>query len=154
MENKMQMLNMELTRIYRHIDEVYHDYATMCELSDPSIWVLYTMFESGDRTITQNDLVSMWSFPKQTVNYTVNSLVKKNWICLEQLPGARNRKALRLTREGKEICREKIVPLMEAEERSLRRMTEEERTLLLKLTEKQCNYFEEEVKKILLESSK
>lgn len=154
MDNGMKLINMELTRTYRHVDEVYHSYGIVYGLSDPAIWILYTLCESADKVFTQNDLVSMWSFPKQTINYTVNSLVKKGWVSLEQLPGARNSKAVCLTQEGQCICREKILPLMDAEERSLKRMTEEERTLLLELTQKQCMYFEEEVRKTMEEYSK
>lgn len=153
MESKMKSFNMALAQIYKREDELYHRYATFCGLSDPAIWVLYALYEEEDKIYTQNDLVSMWYYPKQTVNYTVSCLVKNNWVKLEQLPGARNSKAVRLTEEGKQICVEKILPLMKAEEHSLKRMTETERTLLLQLTETQCTYFEEELKKIMEEQN-
>lgn len=148
MDSKIRSLNMALTQLAKQSDELYHRYGVYTGLSDSAIWVLYTLYEEEGSTYTQNDLVSMWFYPKQTINYTVSSLVKNGWIVLEQLPGGRNRKALRLTKEGERICKEKILPLMLAEENSLSRMTEEEQELLLKLNEKQFSYFQEEIMKI------
>ena len=47
------------------------------------------------------------------------------------------------------LCQAMIAPLMESEERSLLRMTEEERELMVKLEEKQCRYFEEEIREMI-----
>jgi len=46
----------------------------------------------------------------------------------------------------KAFCEENIRPLVEAEERSLKRLSPEERELLVRLNEKQCDYFEEEIR--------
>lgn len=148
MDSKARAINTAFTQIARREDELYHRYGVFCGLSDPAIWVLYTLYEEKDTTYTQNDLVSIWFFPKQTLNYTVSGLVKNGWIQLEQLPGGRNRKAIRLTEEGERICEEKIRPLMVAEEKALTRMTSEEQELLLHLSETYFSYFEEEIKKI------
>lgn len=153
MEDKIRSLNMALSQMYKREDELYHRYSVYCELSDPAIWVLYTLYEEENKIYTQNDLVSMWSFPKQTVNYAVSGLVKNGWIKLEQLPGGRNRKAIRLTEEGEHICEKKILPLMLAEERSLKRLTETERNLLLQLIQKQYAYFDDEIKKLIGDKS-
>lgn len=153
MDPKIRAINMAFTQILKREDELYHFYGVYSGLSDPAIWVLYTLYEEEGKTYTQNDLVTMWSFPKQTVNYAVSVLVKKGWVRLEQLPGARNSKAMRLTEVGERVCEEKILPLMLAEEKSLARMTEEELALLLRLTEKKCACFEEEIKKITGEKS-
>lgn len=149
MNPEIRATNMALTQLSKQIDELYHRYGAYCGLSDPAIWVLYSLYEDEEKTYTQNDLVSMWFYPKQTVNYTVNSLVKNGWIYLEQLAGGRNRKAIHLTQQGEEICRERILPLMLAEERSLARMSKEEQILLLQLTEKQLANFEEEIERIV-----
>lgn len=145
MNAKIRNLNIALSQLYKKEDELYHRYSVHCGLSDPAIWVLYTLYEVEDKIYTQNDLVSLWSFPKQTVNYAVSGLVKNGWIRLEQLPGGRNRKAVLLTKEGEQICEEKILPLMLAEERSLLGLTEEEQELLLQLYQKQCSAFEQEI---------
>lgn len=148
MDEKVKITNSELTQMYKWEDDIYHRYGVSVGLSDPAVWVLYGLYEDTQKVLTQNDFVSEWFYPKQTINYTVNALVKKGWVELKQLPVARNNKAIVLTNEGKRICEEKIVPLMRAEEKSISRMTEEERELLLQLTKKQLTYFEEEVGKI------
>lgn len=148
MNPKIRSLNMALTQLCKQMDELYHRYGVEFGLSDPAIWVLYTLYEDENATYTQNDLVCMWFYPKQTINYTVSSLVKNGWIELEQLAGGRNRKAIRLTKEGERICEEKILPLMLAEENALAHMTEEEQMLLLKLMKKHYTNFEEEIQKI------
>lgn len=148
MDEKIRAINSELTQLYKCEDDLYHRYGVYFGLSDPAVWILYGLYEDTGGIVTQNDLVSTWFYPKQTINYTVSTLVKNGWIRLEQLPTAGNSKAVLLTEEGKLICREKILPLMWAEENSLARMTEEERDLLLLLTKKHISYFEEEIKKI------
>lgn len=148
MDEKIRAINSELSQLYKWEDDLYHRYGTFFGLSDPAVWVLYGLYEDTEQVLTQNDLVSAWFYPKQTINYTVSTLVKNGWVRLEQLPVAGNSKAVLLTEDGKRICREKILPLMQAEENSLSRMTEEERELLLRLTRKQFSYFEEEIKKI------
>lgn len=154
MNEKLRALNVALSQLYKKEDELYHRYSVYCGLSDPATWVLYTLYEEEDKVYTQNDLVSLWSFPKQTVNYAVSGLIKNGWIKLEQLPGGRNRKAVLLTEEGERICEEKILPLMLAEERSLLGLTEEEQELLLRLNQKQCAAFEKEIEQLTGEKSK
>lgn len=154
MDEKIRAINSELTQMYKWEDDLYHRYGVFFGLSDPAVWVLYGLYEDTEQVLTQNDLVSTWFYPKQTINYTVNTLVKNGWVKLEQLPVARNSKAVLLTEEGKRICEEKILPLMQAEEKSLSRMTEEEQELLLRLTKKQFSFFEEEIQKITGEKSK
>lgn len=154
MNDKIRSFNMALSQLYKKEDELYHRYSVYCGLSDPATWVLYTLYEVEDRVYTQNDLVSLWSFPKQTVNYAVSGLVQRGWLRLEQLPGGRNRKAVRLTREGERVCEEKILPLMLAEERSLLSLTDEEQELLVRAYQKQCAAFEKEIEQLTGEQSK
>ena len=148
MEPRIREINSELTQLYKWEDELYHRYGVFCGLSDPAVWVLYSLYEDTEQILTQNYLSSTWFYPKQTINYTVNALVKKGWVKLEQLPVARNSKVILLTEEGRCICEEKMLPLMQAEENSLSRMTEQERELLLRLAKKKMTYFEEEIQKI------
>lgn len=148
MNERIKEINTELTQTYKLEDDLYHRYGIFCGLSDPAVLILYSLYENKNKTITQNELVSTWFYPKQTINYTVNSLIKKGWIRLEQLPIPGNNKAILLTEEGKQICNEKIAPLILAEENSLIRMTEQEREILLNLTKKHLTFFEEEIQKI------
>ena len=94
MDANIRAINSELTQLYKWEDELYHRYGVFCGLSDLAVWILYGLYEDTEQILTQNDLVSTWFYPKQTINYTVNALVKRGWIKLEQLPVARNSKAI------------------------------------------------------------
>lgn len=154
MEDRIKAINSALTQLYKSEDELYHRYGVFFSLSDPAVWVLYGLFEDPARTMTQNDLVSTWFYPKQTINYTVAALVKKGWVELKQLPVAGNSKAVILTEEGERVGKERILPLMRAEEATLKRMTEDEREQLLALTRKKFGYFEQEIAKITGDTKK
>ena len=153
MDQSVKTQNFRLLQTAKRLNEQYHIYAVSRGLSDPAANILYTLMEP-DGVITQNDLAIMWCYPKQTVNFTIQWLVKKGYVRLEQLSGARNSKAVRLTEEGRSACREILGPLTEAEERSLLMLTEQEREMLVMLEEKQCGYFGEELKKIMRENDK
>ena len=148
MNNTVKIQNTLLLQTAKRLNELYHNYAVSHGLSDPALNILYTLFDT-DGPVTQNDLAVMWSYPKQTINFTISGFVKKGYIRLERLAGARNSKAVRLTDEGQRLCQAMIAPLLESEERSLLRMTEEERELMVKLEEKQCRYFEEEIREMI-----
>ena len=95
-------------------DQLYQAYATQRGLSSVSFWVLYTLSEA-DEVYTQNALAEMWYFPKQTVNSAIAGLVKTGYIRLEQIAGARNSKAVKLTEQGLDICKRLVNPLVHAE---------------------------------------
>lgn len=153
MNDRLRAINLALSQLYKSEDELYHRYSVHCGVSDPMFWILRSLYEEREQVYTQNDLVAMWSFPKQTVNYAVSGLVKNGWLRLEQLPGGRNRKAVILTEAGERICEEMILPLMLAEERSLLCLTKEEQALLLRLNQKQCAAFAAEIEKLTGEKS-
>ncbi len=148
MDANVKAQNIALNQYYKRMNEQYHAYAVHCGLSDPALWVLYSLWES-DIPLTQNDICALWMYPKQTINFTISGFLKKGYITLEQLSGARNRKAVRLTAEGRALCQRVIAPLMEAEERSLLHFTAAERAALVSMNEKQCISFEQEVGALL-----
>ena len=77
--------------------------------------------------------------------------MKKGYVYMEQLGGARNSKAVRLTEEGKTFCKQVIRPLIEAEQRALFTLTDEQRELLLRLSERQCTALETEIGSLIKE---
>lgn len=141
MNDTVRKQNMALNQSWKRLNEQYHLYSVSHGLSDPAMWTLYALVES-DTPLTQNDIVSMWMYPKQTVNFTISGLVKKGYVYLEQLSGGRNHKAIYLTESGKKLCDEVIRPLIELEERSLLQLTETERQQIAFLCEKQSRIFE------------
>ena len=148
MDAEVKAQNIALNQYYKRMNEQYHAYAVHCGLSDPALWVLYSLWET-ETPLTQNDICALWMYPKQTINFTISGLLKKGCVTLEQRPGARSGKAVRLTSEGRALCRKVIAPLMEAEERSLLHFTAAERAALVSMNEKQCISFEQEVSALL-----
>lgn len=148
MDAEVKQQNLILNQHYKRMNEQYHAYAVHCSLSDPALWVLYSLWEA-EAPLTQNDICALWMYPKQTINFTITGLVKKGIVRLEQRPGARSGKTVKLTPAGSALCREVIAPLMEAEERSLSQLTEPARKLLVGLSEKQCICFEREIGALL-----
>lgn len=148
MDAEVKAQNIALNQFYKRMNEQYHAYAVHCGLSDPTLWVLYSLWET-DTYLTQNDICALWMYPKQTINFTITGLVKKGIVRLEQRPGARSGKTVKLTDAGAALCHQIITPLLEAEERSLSQLTEPARKLLLTLSEKQCVCFEREISTLL-----
>lgn len=145
MAETVKSQNLALNQYYKRMNEQYHSYAVHCGLSDPALWILYSLWES-DTPMTQNDLSAIWMYPKQTINFTIAGLTKKGCIHLEQRSGARSGKTICLTAEGTALCRKVIVPLLAAEERSLMTFSEENRKLLVTLSERQCTSLENEIR--------
>ena len=90
----------------------------------------------------------MWYFPRQTVNSAIMNLVKIGYIKLEQIQGARNSKAVILTEQGLNICKNIVTPLVNAELRALLKMSEEERQMFLELSNKQQRLLQAELNMI------
>ena len=150
MQENVHRQNLALNRYWKRMNVQYHSYAAACGLSDPAMWTLYALYEHGeDSILTQNDIVEMWMYPKQTVNFTITGFVKKGYVYLEPMGGARNSKAVRLTEAGKQFCQKTIRPLMEAEENALLHLSAEERALLVRLSEAQCDALKTEIQKMI-----
>ena len=148
MNTEVKAQNIALNQYYKRMNEQYHAYAVHCGLSDPTLWVLYSLWET-ETPPTQNDICALWMYPKQTINFTISGLVKKGYVQLEQRPGARSGKTVKLTDAGAALCRRTITPLMEAEEHSLLQLPEDERATLLALSGKQCACFERSLQALL-----
>ena len=147
MDAEVKTQNLTLNQHYKRMNEQYHAYAVHCGLSDPALWVLYSLWES-DQELTQNDICALWMYPKQTINFTIAGLVKKGHVRLEQRPGARSGKTVKLTAAGDALCRKVIAPLLEAEERCLSQISAQDRALLVALSEKQCTFLEQEIHRL------
>lgn len=68
---------------------------------------------------TQNALADAFHMPRQSINSAAAALAKQGYVALEQLPGVRSGKALRLTDVGMAFCDRVIYPFFAIEERAL-----------------------------------
>ena len=118
----------ELGIINRQIKElvgIYRDTVRDWDVSESEFWIWYTLL-TMEGEFSQQDICSMWSLPKQTVNTIVSHMKRKKFARLELCLRARNRKIIFLTEEGRRYGEKIIAPITEAEERSLAQIPEEE----------------------------
>lgn len=119
--------------LYKELDGLYHDIALKCRLSDSAFLILYSIVELGDGCL-QTEIAKSHSISKQTIHTSVKNLESKGYISFER---GRGRDVLiYLTEAGKELVREKIMPVIEMENSALEGMSQEERHQLICLTEK------------------
>lgn len=134
-------------RLHKKMNVLYHDYAKSVGLSDAAFWLMYSLYEYG-QPCTQKDLCSAWFYAPQTINSALKSMEEQGFITLELAPKSRKNKQVFFTEAGKALVEEKIVPLVNAEERSFERLDEQERNQLLAITQKHIGILEEEIGKI------
>lgn len=131
LKHKWEMLN----RLYKMQDDIYHNYAAKKGISDTVFWILYALYTSQE-TYSQNDLCSVWFFPKQTVNSAIMNLRKEGYVVLNQTEGSKNRKTVELTQTGHLYCERIVQPLVDAEKAALDYFSEEEQKSYFQLFEK------------------
>lgn len=142
----------EFNQLYKIIDDIYHNYAKSCGLSDTAFWILYSVWENKE-SYTQKELCQEWSYSRQTVNSALKSLESQGFIQLLYEPDNKKNKRIILTNEGNELAKKIVVPLMEAEKNSFASLSDEERFLFLKLIRKHSEVFGEKVNEIKNKSS-
>lgn len=122
----------QIEQINRQIKElvgIYRDAVKSLDISDSEFWIWYTLV-TKDGEHTQQDICSMWSLPKQTVNTIISRLRLKKYVYLEAVPGTRNHKVIRLTGAGRAYGEKLILPITRAEESALAKVSPEELSLV------------------------
>lgn len=121
----------EFNRIYKEVDDLYHEIARKLALSDSAFDILYTMCELGDGCL-QRDICQISFISKQTINSSIRKLEREGYLTLR--PGKGRDMHLFLTEQGRRAVDEKICPVMEMEREAFFGMEAEQRQLLLALT--------------------
>lgn len=126
-------------------DSLYRGAAAAFGLSDCSMWVLYYLL-NADEPLSQQDLIGLMLFPKQTINSAVSGLAKKGYVTLEMIPNTKNRKRILLTDSGKAFAEKTVLRMIKAEERAVSEMSDIERfvSLYAEFFEHLHNEFERE----------
>lgn len=138
----------EFNRMYKELDDMYHEIALTLGVSDGEFSVLYVICMLGDGCL-QRDICREVFISKQTVNSAVRKLEKKELLYLEEKSG-RDKKML-LTEKGKQFAYSRVLPVIEMENSAFMQMEPEERKELLRLSWKYMDYFREKEKKLLEE---
>ena len=103
------------------------------------------MLCKAEKSYSQNELAEELCIAKQTVNSAVAKLAKDGYVELISRKGLRQGKYIALTETGKARCRESVLPLLNAEKRSMEKLGGGEAALLLKLFQTRLQYLTEEV---------
>ena len=141
--NKIKAQLETMNQQIKELTHLYHDRAIRSNISENEFWVWYTLIiYSGD--YSQQDICSILSLPKQTVNSIVSNLVKKNYAYLETDTNARNHKLVRLTENGAEIGKAIVSDAYSSEEKAFSRLDEHERDAFISLLKKYAALLDDE----------
>lgn len=144
-----KMLKDQIDTINQRIKELnslYHIAAGKSGISDGEICIWSTLLCSEDE-YSQQDLSDLLYLPKQTVNSIISNLVKKGFVCLEHVPGTRNRKVVRLTEEGMDYGKSKVMWIFQAEQRAMEQTDPAQVSACIEMIEKYIAHLKEEIDK-------
>lgn len=123
----------EFNRLYKEMDEVYHEIARKMGISDSAFSIFCIIAELGDGC-QQADICYQAFLNKQTVNSSVRKLERDGYVFQE--PGRGRDKHIRLTPKGREFVRDKIQPVLDMEDEAFLALGQEERLEFLRLCRK------------------
>lgn len=135
-------------RIYNENTLLYHRLARAYGLPDCAFWLLYTL-RSEEAPLTQTQLSEQLSLPKQTVNSALKKLVEEGVLRLEAADGNLKNKRVCLTEAGEAFLRRTVDRVFGVESAAAARLTEEERSALVALSQKLLDAFRAETEAFL-----
>ena len=135
-------------RIYNENTLLYRRLARACGLPDCAFWLLYTL-RSEEAPLTQTQLSEQLSLPKQTVNSALKKLVEEGVLRLEAADGNLKNKRVCLTEAGEAFLRRTVDRVFGVESAAAARLTEEERSALVALSQKLLDAFRAETEAFL-----
>ncbi|MCR5106813.1 MAG: MarR family transcriptional regulator [Lachnospiraceae bacterium] len=136
----------EFDRMNRMMDEHIHEIAASVGLSDSAYDILKSILFLDDGC-TQTDICRYSHLNKQTVNSSVKKLEKSGYISFERGVG-RERRIL-LTEPGKQVIKEKVIPVVKAENEIFNKMSEGERSIIHDISQRYMTAIGEELAPII-----
>lgn len=121
MDDKTRRYILDMSLQEKRFGALYRSLAASFGISECGMWIMYYLL-IAEAEISQQELMGLMMFPKQTINSAVSGLVKKGFIELEMIPGTRNRKKIMLTREGRSFAGDTVCRLQQAESKAISRM--------------------------------
>lgn len=119
----------------KELNSLYHIAAGKSGISDGEISI-WSALLNGEDEYSQQDLCNTLSLPKQTVNSLISNLIRKGYVFLEHIPGTRNRKVIRLTKEGLGYGKSKVKWIFEAEQKAMEETDPQEVEACISMLEK------------------
>ncbi len=136
----------EFNQIYKKMNEIYHIYAKEHGVSDTELWLLYSLC-AKDAAYTQREICSVWHYPPQTIHSALKKLQENKLIELIPIPDNNKNKRIVLTKNGENITKKIIFPLITAEKNAFRRLNEGQ-DRLLSLTKEYVDSLRKEIEEI------
>ena len=139
-------------KIIKEMDDIYHNYAKHCGLSDSAFWVLYSSWQN-DKVSSQRELCAAWFYSPQTINSALKKLEKQGYVSLEPSPKKGMNKQISFTPAGKALIEKIIPPVIQAELNVFADLGENGRKELLSLTQKYAALMRGNLNRIMKDSS-
>lgn len=133
----------EYNKIYKELNDIYHDIALKTGLSDSAFDIFYTIAIMGNGCL-QRDICQMTFLSKQTIHSSVRKLEGEGYIYLKK--GAGRSMHIFLTSAGETLVAEKIQPVIAIEQKSFEDITQKETAELLRLNKKYASKLRENIK--------
>lgn len=131
----------EYNRVYKETNDIYHSIAKGLGLSDSAFDVFYALYMLKDGCL-QKDICEYSYVSKQTIHSSIRRLEQDG--LLETSPGRGREVRIFPTQAGRKLMKEKIAPVVEAENRALLRLPPEERQVFLRLLREYAGNLREE----------
>lgn len=141
-KNQIDTINQKINEL----NSLYRAAAIKSGISDGEISIWSLLLHSQEE-YSQQDLADSLYLPKQTVNSIISNFVKKNLVFLEHVPGTRNKKVIRLTKEGREYGESRVSWIFQAEEKAMEETDPEEIKAYVSMLEKYIGRLKEEIEK-------
>ena len=123
----------QYTYLAGEINALYHEAAVKMGLSDSVQNILYVLCDQGSRC-SQSEIGRLTGISRQTINSAIRKLERDGIVYLEQGQGRNT--IVCLTNQGKAFAAQRVVPLLEAEQKICNEWTPEEQREYLRLTQK------------------
>ena len=139
-KNRIDIINQKI----KELNALYRAAAIKSGISDGEISI-WSLLLCSEKEYSQQDLADILYLPKQTVNSIISNLVKKRLVFLEHVPGTRNRKVVRLTKEGRAYGESRVMWIFQAEEKAMEETVPEEINACISMLENYIRRFKDEI---------
>lgn len=117
--------------IDKEIGSIYRELSRKSGIAESTFWIIYEIkFNGGD--IKQKDIVTSSFLPPQTINTALKKMETEGLITLISQSDKRC-KTINLTEKGESIAKEKIIPIIRAEDFAVRLFDDDKQRLFLDL---------------------
>lgn len=125
MTNKLKKQIETIMTKLKELDAVYHAAALKVGISYGEFWVWSVLIDT-EQGYSQQELADFLSLPIQTINSIITNLKKRELVYLEHVPGSRNKKVICLTQKGEEYGKDKVLWILNAEQKAMEETDAEE----------------------------